>query len=562
MPYLDGLPTADSASLDDYVAVAQGGTTDRPGTATVRKATLEQIFEGIGISALFAAPPPIGSTTPNTGAFTTLSATNGITFAGGNNAVGTIYTDANWGGLIRGRSGAFADLALESSTANIGLKLAASGDVTMPFNLTTAGLTSSNRITVTPGGRVMSGTGLAQSQFAVFDSWTGTASTADAAILNSIITTSDTIDAASSGVRQLSMDYTFGGSAMKGFRVGLAVQAGLASESGNTAGGSYVAAGFTTNIGANDHGTAGGAGFGLGEAFGGNFVVHLNSAATYWGGAAGVEINTLVETGASVVDKIGMQIVQVVGDNVAGSRDNVAFSIGNQFTQAVGKGWSVGIEFGRQGGYFPMNPNGALFAAASVGGTMIVDKGIYFPNVTFTTTAITLPGFTVDGSGNTYAHSLSTFFGTNTQGIAINGTTTGVSPILQMVGSDTNLGLRVLSKGTGSFSVESHSGLNIMFASTALAASTDYPLLRPGTAALPVQITAVSNNIILGGTANTNYAGLATNATVGFPLLPICSGTPTGTVVANTSGSAIVIDVTASKIWVNISGTWKSVAVA
>ena len=38
--------------------------------------------------------------------------------------------------------------------------------------------------------------------------------------------------------------------------------------------------------------------------------------------------------------------------------------------------------------------------------------------------------------------------------------------------------------------------------------------------------------------------------------------TPTGVVVNNTKGCAIIGDSTGSKIWINLAGTWKSVAVA
>jgi hypothetical protein len=356
------------------------------------------------LAAGLKAPPAIGGTTPSTGAFTTLSASSGITFQGGSNGVGSIYTDGNWGGLIRGRSGAIADLALESSSANIGLKMTAAGNITMPFDvavtgaLTVTGITTSSRFVV-DGAKVMSGTGQAQSQVRVSDSWTGTASTSDVAFLNSFITTSDTIAASSSGVNQVYLNYAFGGASMTGYRTALAVQAGIGTQSGNATGGSYVAGGFTFNAGANDHGTAATAGNAMGQAFAINPVVHFNSSATYWGAAVAAEFDVWLETGSSVLDKIGVQIVQVTGDNVQGTRDDVALSLNNQFTQASSKGWKMGIEFGRLGGYFPMDPTATLIGMGKIGGTALAATGIDWSGITFSSYSLNLPGFTVNGSG-------------------------------------------------------------------------------------------------------------------------------------------------------------------
>jgi hypothetical protein len=53
--------------------------------------------------------------------------TGGISFQGGDNSIGTIYTDGNYGCLIRGRSGAIADVALETSDGTIGFMMASFG---------------------------------------------------------------------------------------------------------------------------------------------------------------------------------------------------------------------------------------------------------------------------------------------------------------------------------------------------------------------------------------------------------------------------------------------------
>lgn len=48
MPYIDGLPVADAVDLDDLVDLGQGGTPGKPGTATLRSATVRQLFGGGG----------------------------------------------------------------------------------------------------------------------------------------------------------------------------------------------------------------------------------------------------------------------------------------------------------------------------------------------------------------------------------------------------------------------------------------------------------------------------------------------------------------------------------
>lgn len=52
-----------------------------------------------------------------------IKTTNGLEFSGGANDVGTIYTDVNWGALIRGRSGTYADVALQDSNGTVVLTI-------------------------------------------------------------------------------------------------------------------------------------------------------------------------------------------------------------------------------------------------------------------------------------------------------------------------------------------------------------------------------------------------------------------------------------------------------
>lgn len=64
-------------------------------------------------------------------------------------------------------------------------------------------------------------------------------------------------------------------------------------------------------------------------------------------------------------------------------------------------------------------------------------------------------------------------------------------------------------------------------------------------------------NIVLGAAAV-----LATNSTSGFPYIPTCAGTPTGTPTAFTGTVPMIFDTTGVKLWIYTGGAWKGVAVA
>jgi hypothetical protein len=59
-----------------------GGTLGVTGLTTVGPLTATGVLSGVGFTNLFASPPPIGNTTPNTGAFTALSASGTVSGAG------------------------------------------------------------------------------------------------------------------------------------------------------------------------------------------------------------------------------------------------------------------------------------------------------------------------------------------------------------------------------------------------------------------------------------------------------------------------------------------------
>ena len=72
--YVDGVTSAIQTQLD---AKAPASSPTLSGTVTINGTVT-----GTGISGYLASPPAIGSGTPSTGAFTTLSATGNVTFSG------------------------------------------------------------------------------------------------------------------------------------------------------------------------------------------------------------------------------------------------------------------------------------------------------------------------------------------------------------------------------------------------------------------------------------------------------------------------------------------------
>jgi hypothetical protein len=63
-------------------------------------------------------------------------------------------------------------------------------------------------------------------------------------------------------------------------------------------------------------------------------------------------------------------------------------------------------------------------------------------------------------------------------------------------------------------------------------------------------------NIVLGAAAV-----LATNSTSGFPYIPTCAGTPTGTPTTFTGTVPMIFDTAGAKLWIYTGGAWKGVVV-
>lgn len=75
-------------------------------------------------------------------------------------------------------------------------------------------------------------------------------------------------------------------------------------------------------------------------------------------------------------------------------------------------------------------------------------------------------------------------------------------------------------------------------------------------------LTTFSSSVAVQGRLVVGSAVLATTARDGFLYIPTCAGMPTGAPTAQTGTAPIVLDTANSKLWVNVGGPWKGVAVA
>jgi hypothetical protein len=215
----------------------------------------------------------------------------------------------------------------------------------------------------------------------------------------------DTITSPSTGIPVVYVNHQFGGGTMTNGRFGIDITQTLTATSGNAIpGNGYTAIRAASNALANDNGSGLTPGTASATAFGGNFTTHLGPSATFFAGAVGVEIDTWLEAGSSVMDKIGMQIVQINNDLVQGARDDVALAFNNQAVPGVGTaGWKQLIGVGRQGGASPLDPTAGWVMAfvPTLGvGTIAGAGGLDFTNFVPVTAFMRGNNFLLDPSGN------------------------------------------------------------------------------------------------------------------------------------------------------------------
>lgn len=146
--------------LNDVNNLVYGGTL--PSTSlTVQNLTVTTSISGAGVTAKFATPPPIGSTTANTGAFTTLSASGVVSGTGFSNYLAAPPAI----GGSSANAGAFTNLSSSGAVSGVGFTnymasppaiggTAANTGAFTTLGATTGNITTVNATTVNVTGQV------------------------------------------------------------------------------------------------------------------------------------------------------------------------------------------------------------------------------------------------------------------------------------------------------------------------------------------------------------------------------------------------------------------------
>lgn len=258
----------------------------------------------------------------------------------------------------------------------------------------------------------------------------------------------------------------FGGANAQGQRVavrGLGVLNSATSAS-NPAGNAYVGVSGEFQFGDDDGGSdlttgAKGTGIGIyGSAIAVNGAVNLSRVTP-------AEFNSSMRTGSSARYHFGMQVTQWGDHAVAGAGLDAAAYFGNQ-SGAIG--WKdYGIVFDNT-----ISGVGTMFqstaTAIGIKGAMTLTSGVDFSAATFTGSAFKSSNFSVNPSGYVHTRQILDANGNEevifaptasaVNELTITNAATANAPSIAATGGDTNIGLSLLSKGTGIISLMPQTG--------------------------------------------------------------------------------------------------------
>ena len=209
----------------------------------------------------------------------------------------------------------------------------------------------------------------------------------------------DNVDAgAYNGVFNVYAGQVVGGANVTGHRTSLAGVCVVSSTTGNLTNWFYTGGETRAIAQANDNGTALAPN---GTIVGGFDSASLYSAATYWKGLIGREIDVECRAGAAPLWKTGLQIIQRESDVESGTQADEAFVISNQ-AGGTAPGWNIGITFGTPHGEWAIKSTGTMIGTQSTalgGPAYQAAYGVDFNAVTFGTAAFRSNGFLVSPTG-------------------------------------------------------------------------------------------------------------------------------------------------------------------
>ena len=202
------------------------------------------------------------------------------------------------------------------------------------------------------------------------------------------------------GAHYLEITQVVTGAAYDGTRIGILSNQNVSANTTFSSAASGLIGAYLTVAGSANVGGATGFGNAKGQLFGADFTVALNTGATNWLGATGVEIDVLVNSGASVGATTGLQIVHLTGHGKQANLVDAALMIGDQ--TGVTAGWKNGFLIGTGQSLWPIDTSaGYLFqAVGSSGFVAAAAGGIDVQHVSFTGTTGPLgSGFAVRADG-------------------------------------------------------------------------------------------------------------------------------------------------------------------
>lgn len=221
-----------------------------------------------------------------------------------------------------------------------------------------------------PGGAWGSGS-LANNLAPLFQNTTFSGSTTSAAAsFGAFLQQSDNSTNATNGVG-LEEHLILAGPNVVGQRLAGVSILDINATTGNTSGQDYVGMTAKCNLNATDAS-------GTSSCFGSNPVSSVGANVTA-GQNVGEEVDTWEQSGAVITDRIGEQIVDVMGSTYGtqAGRDDMGLSLNNQYPPSSTMGFRVGLSFGRAGGMFPVSTSGTLInAQGNLGSAFTVSKGI------------------------------------------------------------------------------------------------------------------------------------------------------------------------------------------
>lgn len=210
----------------------------------------------------------------------------------------------------------------------------------------------------------------------------------------------------------LSIEHHFSGAGVVGNMWGLKAGAYMDGTTGNLGAGissNYVGGTLESKAVANDGGTGTGVNS-HGALFGQDTVVQLLSGGTFWHNVIGAEQDIEIDTGASADNLYGYLVYLNANHAVNGAFQTAGYALAA--TTNADPRFKQGISFGTYDGFWPLDATGTMIGtyhhAGAVGSAGTTTNGVDFSNVTFTGNAFASNGFSVDGSGNILAASITT----------------------------------------------------------------------------------------------------------------------------------------------------------